>query len=410
MGEFEYFITVERADKISTNHPPNLDVENVSLTNILNRTLAKSVSSLITDPPFDNSSMDGFAVIYSDTINITPLNPLILDVIGISQAGNTPLPSLESGQAIRIMTGARIPPGADSIVLIEEVEKIDNNTHFGQVKLSKKSRPNYIRKKGENMMKGQTMLNAGEMLDPYRIGLAATMGYSELPVFSKITFTIISTGDELVKPGKKLDVGQIYESNSYALSALVKELGHESIIIDAISDDINELREKMNAASKTSDVIITSGGVSMGEFDLVRKIMENEGDIKFWRIKMKPGSPPLFGLWNNTPVFGLPGNPISSQLVFLMLVKPWISNVMGGKLTNHKILKAKLTEPIKTNPELLVLRRVLVEFTSEGIIAKLTSNQGSGNSSSTTTSNAVTLIQPGQSANAGDIIDVLFIR
>ena len=148
----------------------------------------------------------------------------------------------------------------------------------------------------------------------------------------------------------------------------------------------------------------------MGDFDLVRKIMEEEGDIKFWRIKMKPGSPPLFGLWNGTPLFGLPGNPISSQLVFLMLVKPWISNIMGGKPNNQKRVKVKLTEPIKTNPDLLILRRVLVENTPDGMIAKLTSNQGSGNSSSTTTSNAVTLIQPGQSANAGDIIDVLFTR
>ena len=170
------------------------------------------------------------------------------------------------------------------------------------------------------MEKNQIMLEAGEKMDPYKIGLLATMGYSELPVYSKLKVSIISTGDELVKPGTNLKTGQIYESNSYFLAALIKELGHEPLIIDLVNDNLNELREKMNVAANNSDLIITTGGVSMGEFDLVRKIMEEEGEIKFWRIKMKPGSPPLFGLWKNTPLFGLPGNPISSQLVFLLVV------------------------------------------------------------------------------------------
>ena len=410
MNEYEYFVSVERAVEIASNHPPHLNIENVKITNCLNRVITKNIPSLVTDPPFDNSSMDGYAVIHSDTINASLEQPISLQIVGVSQAGTNPLSKLKPGQAIKIMTGARIPPGADSIVLVEEAELISDNTEFGKVKLFSKSRINYIRIAGENMKKNQIMLQAGEKIDPYKIGLMATMGYSEMPVYSKLKVSIISTGDELVKPGTDLKTGQIYESNSYFLAALIEELGHEPIIIDLVNDNLDELREKMNTASNNSDMIITSGGVSMGEFDLVRKIMEEEGDIKFWRIKMKPGSPPLFGLWNNTPLFGLPGNPISSQLVFLMIVKPWLCKIFGTKSNPHQIIKAKLTKNLKKISDVLLLRRVLVESTPEGMVAKPALHQGSGNSSSTVTSNAVTLIQPGQSADMGDIIDVLFIR
>jgi len=410
MYEFEYFVSVERAIQIAANYPPPLNIENIKIENCLNRIITTNIPSLVTDPPFDNSSMDGYAVVHSDTINASPNQPVILQIVGISQAGTNPLSGLKSGQAFKIMTGARIPPGADSIVLIEEAEPINDNTEFGKVKLFKKSRTNYIRIAGENMKKNQIMLEAGEKLDPYKIGMLATMGYSELPVYSKLKVSIISTGDELVTPGVELEAGQIYESNSYFLAALIEELGHEAIIIDLVNDNLNELREKMDAASQNSDLIITSGGVSMGEFDLVRKIMEEEGEIKFWRVKMKPGSPPLFGLWNNTPLFGLPGNPVSSQLVFLLIVKPWLSKIFGTKANPHQIIKAKLTTNLKKVSDVLLLRRVLVENTPQGMIAKPALNQGSGNSSSNAISNAVTLIQPDQSANIGDVIDVLFIR
>ena len=410
MSEFEYFVSVERAIEIASNHPPPLNIENIKIQNLSNRVISQDIPSLITDPPFDNSSMDGYAVKHSDTINASSNNPVSLQIVGISQAGINPLPTLESGQAIKIMTGARIPLGADSIVLIEEAELVNDNTEFGKVKLFFKSRTNYIRIAGENMKKNQIMLEAGEKMDPYKIGLLATMGYSEIPVYSKLRVSIISTGDELVKPGKNLKPGQIYESNSYFLAALIKELGHEPLIIDLVNDDLNELREKMNRAANNSDLIITTGGVSMGEFDLVRKIMEEEGEIKFWRIKMKPGSPPLFGLWKNTPLFGLPGNPISSQLVFLLVVKPWLYNIFGIKAPPHQIIRAKLTKELKKSPDLLLLRRVFVESTPKGMVARPADHQGSGNSSSTVISNAVTLIQPGHSANIGDIIDVLFIR
>jgi len=401
MAEPPYFISLDEALEIVNRVGLELEHEYVSLDDAFGRILSGDVISKIDDPAFDNSAMDGFAMRHSDTLGA----PVTLNIVGEVQASShNSLPLIEKGQAARIMTGAPIPPGADSILQIEKCEITAE-----QVKILEESKPGFIRKQGENLKRGQTSLKSGQLLTPERIGLCATMGHPQLKVQTPLKVAIISTGDELVPPGRDLKPGEIYESNSYGLAGLVRAMGHQPIRMDSMADDIEKLRNSFNEAARECDVILTSGGVSMGEYDLVRKIMEEEGEIHFWRVKIRPGSPPLFGLWNNTPIFGLPGNPVSSHIVFRMLVAPWIREVTGADGPIETKVKVKLATKVKSTKDCLTLRRISIESTVEGFIGHQVVHQGSGNLASIAHCDALTLLQPGQSAEAGDWIDALLI-
>ncbi|MAT49301.1 MAG: hypothetical protein CMA27_05670 [Euryarchaeota archaeon] len=399
-----YFVSLEEALKLSKTIKIPTFEEKLPIENTLHRVLINDIYSKINDPPFNNSSMDGYAVIYSDTITATENEPIELEIIGTLPAGETPNEKLTSGFAIKIMTGAPIPDGADSIIMVEKTKKTNN-----KVLLYSPSFPNYIRIKGENLSKNELIFKKGTYLTPREIGLLATMGFSEVSVIKQLKISIISTGDELIAPGKELLPGQIYESNSYVLEGLIKEMGHIPIRHNSVSDTIDDLREELDKASNISDLIITSGGVSMGDFDLVRKIMEEEGNILFWRIKIKPGSPPLFGKWNNTPIFGLPGNPVSSHVVFQILINPWLKFITNANGPTPKIVKAKLLENINLKKEYINFSRVIVENTGTEMIAYTTTHQGSGNLHSLTTSNALTILPYNEKGTKDQIIDVLLL-
>ncbi|MGY8745998.1 MAG: molybdopterin molybdotransferase MoeA, partial [Candidatus Poseidoniales archaeon] len=289
MAETPYFIEVEEALKICFRTKIQTETELTGLDASYQRILATDLHSLVNDPPFDNSAMDGFAMRYEDTTN----PPSTLEIIGtIQAAGQEDNITVGPGQAVRIMTGAPMPKGADSILQVELTSSDDSS-----VTLQKEGMKHFIRKQGENLTKGQVALKAGTFLTPSRIGLCATMGHNSIPVVKRLRVAIISTGDELKQPGDKLERGEIYESNSFGLAGLVKWLGHHPVRMHCVGDTLDSLRESLNTAAEDCDLILTSGGVSMGEWDLVRKIMEDEGDIHFWRVKLRPGSPPLFGLW-----------------------------------------------------------------------------------------------------------------
>ena len=399
-----YFVSLEEAIELSQLITIPTFEENLPIQDAYNRVLFQDVFSRVDDPPFDNSSMDGYAVIYSDTINATLETPTELEIIETVSAGSNPIKKLTPGFAIKIMTGAPIPEGADSIIMVEKTEQIKN-----KVLLQIPSFKNYIRKKGENLTKKDLILEKGTHISPREIGLLATMGYSEVSVIKQLKISIISTGDELIPPGQDILPGQIYESNSYVLEGLIKEMGHIPIRHSSVTDSIDNLRRELDKASEHSDLIITSGGVSMGDFDLVRKIMEEEGDILFWRIKIKPGSPPLFGKWNNTPIFGLPGNPVSSHVVFQILINPWIKFITKAKGPTPKIIKAKLLENIKPKKDFIVFSRVIVENTGTEMVAYSKTHQGSGNLHSLVTSNALTILYSEKTHTEEEIIDVLLL-
>ena len=220
---------------------------------------------------------------------------------------------------------------------------------------------------------------------------------------------IISTGDELAQPGAELKHGELYESNSFGLAGLVKWLGHSPQRKQAISDNISNLRSTLNQVAQGADIILTSGGVSMGDFDLVRKLMEEEGDIQFWRVKLRPGSPPLFGTWNGTPIWGLPGNPVSSQVVFRILVAPWIRHHTSARGPVEQRIRVKLLDRVKALEDGLTLRRIAVENTPGGFVGRVITHQGSGNLNSLVESNALTLLPPGSTGESGEWVDAMLL-
>jgi len=401
MAETPYFIEVEEALKICFRTKIQTETELTGLDASYQRILATDLHSLVNDPPFDNSAMDGFAMRYEDTTN----PPSTLEIIGtIQAAGQEDNITVGPGQAVRIMTGAPMPKGADSILQVELTSSDDSS-----VTLQKEGMKHFIRKQGENLTKGQVALKAGTFLTPSRIGLCATMGHNSIPVVKRLRVAIISTGDELKQPGDKLERGEIYESNSFGLAGLVKWLGHHPVRMHCVGDTLDSLRESLNTAAEDCDLILTSGGVSMGEWDLVRKIMEDEGDVHFWRVKLRPGSPPLFGLWKGTPIFGLPGNPVSSHVVFRILVGPWIRNATSATGPIEVRAFAKLATTVKPTKDSLTLRRVTIETTEEGLVAHQKIHQGSGNLASIAYSEGMAVLQPEREYSIGDMVEVMII-
>ena len=396
-----YFITVEEAQTIAFQTPPSLSVDTIPIDACSNRVLAEDLPSQVNDPPFDNSAMDGFACLFEPDATY----PLTLEIVGLQAAsGVNDTIDVKAGQAVRIMTGAPMPPGADAILPIERCKVEDNHVTFLEA-----PKPHFVRKMGENLKKGAVALTKGMRLTPSRVGLCATMGYATIPVYRRLRIGIVSTGDELKSPGEPLKHGEIYESNSFGLAGLVEWSGHEPVRFPAVADSMDALRTTLNEANATCDLILTSGGVSMGEFDYVRRLMEEEGDVHFWRMKIRPGSPPLFGLWGGTPLFGLPGNPVSSHVVFRMLVAPYLRHALGTDGPKEWTVRAKLCDPVKSTNDCVTLRRVTLTSTEEGMMAHQPRHQGSGNLESLASASGLTLLQPGQSGKVGEWIDVLVL-
>ena len=403
MPETPYFVSYPEAIKILESHLLPLSTEVVTLDEAHNRILSHDLESKVDDPRFDNSSMDGFAFRYEDSL--TP--PTHLSIVHTLQAGaqHSSL-YVEKGQAVRIMTGAPIPEGANAILPIERCE-VDEEKSI--LLISEEGKKHFIRKQGENLSKGQIALNKGAQLTPSSVGLCATMGHPEIPVFRQATIGILSTGDELQLPGTELNESEIYESNSFGLSGLVKWSGHTAKRYDSVVDSIDILRNNLDKAAEECDLILTSGGVSMGDWDLVRKIMEEEGDIKFWRVKIRPGSPPLFGYWKGTPIFGLPGNPASSHVVFRMLVAPYLRASTGGGGIQERRVRVQLAESFKSDENFLVLRRIKVDVSGDQLQAYSTGYQGSGNLNSLVLADALTLLEPGHSGEKGTWCEALLL-
>ena len=403
MTETPYFIDHESAVRIACKSPLHLKIEDVTLEQANGRVLAKDLRSKVNDPPFDNSAMDGFAFVHQDTLE----PPTTLTILQTIQAGESQVTQeVQSGQASRIMTGGPIPPGADSILPIERCTVDDTEN---TVTLLEKGRPHFIRKKGENLQKGEIALHQGTTLTPAKVGLCATMGWPKIPVFRRAKIAILSTGDELKQPGEALNAHEIYESNSYGLAGLVQWMGHEAVRYPAVNDSMETLRASLDKAANECDLILTSGGVSMGEWDFVRKIMEEEGDVHFWRVKIRPGSPPLFGRWKDTPIFGLPGNPTSSHVVFRVLVAPYLRNSMQGGGPREQQLMVRLGEDFKGDEKCLALRRIFIDTSGEHPTAYSTGHQGSGNLSGIARADGLTLLEPGQPSKKGDWCRAIFL-
>ena len=393
----------DRALEIALANPLAKKVETIPFDHANGRVLATSLTSHVDDPRFDNSAMDGFAVRASDCKE----KPSTLIIVGTSQAGGEQPPAIGPGQACKIMTGAPLPKGADAIVMVEDT-KIDQD----RVTILGPARTGYIRRRAENLSRGQEALPTGATLSSATLALAGTMGHGEVEVVKRPTIAIMSTGDELVPPGSELMSGQIYESNSHALASLVESMGCHAVRHESVTDSMDELRARLDELS-SHDAILTSGGVSMGEWDIVRRIMEEEGELSFWRMMIRPGGPPLFGTWRGTPLFGLPGNPVSSLVVFHVLVAPWIArsldyhNELGPSISRR--VSVLLEEDIPGAPGKLCLRRIRIRSDNGQLLATTHTHQGSGNMHSMVAHNGLTLLPPDTDGRAGEIIEAMWL-
>lgn len=335
-------ISVNEAKSIINNNIIELKPESVDLSNSSGRILAQKTIANLSSPSFDNSAMDGFAVRSSDTIGATKNSCVSLINIDVSSAGSPSDLVLKKGECIQCMTGAKIPNGADAIIMVEDSSGFSNSKNV-QIMIEAQV-GQHIRKMGEEINKGDTLIKKGTTLTTSEIGVCASFGYSQLSVSKKPKVAIFATGNELVEPGKDLKEGEIYNSNLFLFADLVKKAGSKVVVRNVIKDDKSSLKSFLFDALETCDVIISSGGVSMGRYDYVREVFIDLGVKEhFWKVAQKPGKPFFFGTNNKSLIFGLPGNPVSSYIGFMIWVWPVLKQLMGS--IKDRSTKGILSEP-----------------------------------------------------------------
>jgi molybdopterin molybdotransferase len=358
------------ARKIILENVSALPAEEVPLDQAVGRVLAADVAMPWDLPSWDNSAMDGFAVRSADCAG-----PARLQVKGYIPAGGVPTGPVGPGEAARIMTGAPLPPGADAIAPIEDVDVAGD-----AVLVRAAVKPGaHVRRRGEDLRAGEVALGAGTVVGPGEVSVLASAGRRSVPVIRRARVAILSTGDELVPPGQPLGPGQICDSNGVALAAAVRLAGAEPILLGIAPDERPALRALLERGLE-ADVLVTSAGVSAGDRDLVRAILD-ELSVRqvFWKVDIKPGRPTAFGLRGRTPVFSLPGNPVSSLLTFEQFVRPAILKLMGHRRPFRPLQRAVLEAPLGKTPGRVNLVRVRLSRRADGtLVASTAGNQETG--------------------------------
>jgi len=367
-----------------------LGVESVSLSESLGRTLACEITARWANPPWDNSAMDGYALRAAETAGASKDAPVTLRVAYDLPAGSAPGADVGEGEAVRIMTGAPVPTGADAVVMVERTQRGDAD---GTVRIMAAARVGEnIRKAGEDFQRGERVLEKGTLIRPAEIAMLATAGASAVRVYRRPRVAVISTGDELVETGPAPGPGKIPNSNGPALCALVA--GCEAVPVDLgiAADTVESLREKLTEA-QACDCIVSSGGVSVGDYDFVKDVLEELGsEMVFWKVAMKPGKPLAFGMIGGKPAFGLPGNPVSSMVAFEQFVRPALMKMAGAAACKRRTFRARLTEDIRTKPGRKNFIRAVLSSDEHGLCATPLEHQGSGMISTMVRANALIVV------------------
>ena len=329
-------------EKLRQDITPVTEVESVALDDALDRVLAVDVISPVDVPSHNNSAMDGYSLRLKD-LESTDTLPLA----GQSLAGHPFAGKILAGQCVRIMTGASVPEGADTVIMQEQVNVTDDGIQF----LNKpETTGNNIRLAGEDIPEGSEVFKAGHKIRAQDLGLLASLGVPEVKVFRRVKVALFSTGDELKLPGQSLGLGDIYDSNRFALKAMLRRLGVEVIDLGLIADDPEALRQAFAAADQQADVVITSGGVSVGDADFVKDILQEMGSMSFWKLAIKPGKPFAFGRLPDSWFVGLPGNPVSATVTFQQLATPALMHLMGARPAELQTIQAVCKTPLKKSP------------------------------------------------------------
>ena len=359
------------AQRVILESVATLGVESVKMERSLGRVLAEDIKANRNLPPYDVSAMDGFAVRSADVAN----PPATLELIEEIQAGSMPTKFIQAGQCARIMTGAPTPQGADAVIRVEDTRAVSANS----VQFVVSVKPgNYIRPYGEHMHTGDIVLKAGTEITPGVIGVLATVKAAQFAVYRRPRVAILSTGNELEGMNEPIDPNKIPDSNTYAVMAQVQALGIEPVLLGIAPDNPDELEQYLKRGLEY-DVLLVSGGTSMGEYDYVRPCIEKLGvKMIFWRVQTRPGHPLTFGKTDKTAVFGLPGYPVSSMVSFEQFVQPALRHMMGNKQLHRRTITARLAHPVKTQPGRTEFIRVLLTHTDAGYIVNTTGTQSSG--------------------------------
>ena len=394
-------LSFQQARQTILDHITPLGVERVGLLDASNRIVAEDIIAPWHLPVWDNSAMDGFAVRQSDCSD-----GCTLTISGYIPAGGYSTDPVQPGTAVRIMTGAPIPPGADAVVPFEETrEEGDQVTIRGTVKVG-----DHIRVKGEDISQGENILTAGSLLRPAEIGLLATFNKVVVPVYRRPRVAILATGDELVEPGTPPSSHQIVNCNSFAVAAALREIGAEPILLGIARDNRESHLQKIKEGLKT-DVLITSAGVSAGDRDLVRDTLDELG-VKsvFWKIDIKPGRPTAFAMCGDKPVFSLPGNPVSTMITFEEFAKPALLKMMGHRRVLHPTVRATLKDHVKKKSGRTQFMRVFVTTQNGQYTASTSGDQNTGILKTMIRANGLAILPaaPDQIA-AGTQVDVQLI-
>ena len=402
---------------------PRLPSETRAIDDAVGQVLATDITAPFDIPPHDNTAMDGYAVQSESTGGATESNPVRLRVIGELAAGYLYDGEVRAGQAVRIMTGATMPDGADTIVPFEETDEYglrapgQEHETIKDVGILKAAGPgNNIRRRGEDVRHGQQVLDAGTVLRGPEVAVLASLGVAEVEVIRRPRVAILSTGDELLSPGDAPAPGKIYDSNSYGLSALVTQYGGIPQRFGIAQDTIPALTARINEALETCDLVITSAGVSRGDFDVVKEVLAREGAIDFWTVKMKPGKPLAFGEFEapdgrRVPHIGLPGNPVSSLLAFELFGRLAIYQMMGRQPQPRPIVRAVADDDIVNTDWRRVYARATLNQDDDGTWhARLTGPQGSGVLTSMALANGYAVCpEDRERIHAGEECDVIMV-
>jgi len=385
---------------------PVTAVERLNIRAALGRILAEDVISPVNVPQHDNSAMDGYAVRFSD-LNADAESKL--KIIGTSFAGKPFQGTAGPGQAVRIMTGAVIPAGTDTVIQQEKAKAAGD--YVAVMPVPKKG--TNTRSAGEDLRAGEPALKRGHPVQPAEIGMMASLGIGEVAVYRKLRVAFFSTGDELVAIGQPLGPGQIYDSNRYTIYGLLVRLGCEVLDMGVIRDTPHDVEHAFREAAQVADVVITSGGVSVGEADYVKQILDRLGEVLFWKIAMKPGRPLAYGRIGNAHFFGLPGNPVAVMVTFYQFVRDALLHLQGRTTsTPLPTQKVVCTSPIKKAPGRTEFQRGILSQDAEGRWSvRTTGDQGSGILSSMSHANCF-IILPAEQGNtpAGATVDVQLLE
>ncbi len=383
-----------------------LPIADVALRDARGLVLAETVTAPESIPPFANTAMDGFAIKAADLAGASASSPKELPIAATVAAGAVAPRALQSGEAMRIMTGAPLPDGADAIIMVELTESNDSTVRC----LAEVPVGNHVRNAGDDLVEGTVVFEAGELLSPHHIGVLASVGRETVKVHRRPRVGVFSTGDELVVGPVTLEPGQIRDSNRPTLLALVEQAGFEAVDLGVLRDDRGEIEAALREAVHGCDALLTSGGVSMGDFDFVKQVLSELGDLSWMQVAIKPAKPLAFGLLLGTPIFGLPGNPVSSAVSFELFARPALRKMMGRSDTLRPSIQAVADEPLLRTPDGKThFSRVVVNEEGDGWHVRSAGGQGSHQLSALASANGLAVIPDGDGVPTGQRVRVMYL-